>query len=437
MKKKIALLLTLALLLTGCGAQTKNEAKAESPAQPSATTLPGETEATPEPTDQTKPAVPETTAPSEPVEEAPVTPEPETTEPTASEEKEESQAPEAVVEVAPKQEESKPQETKPQETKPQESKPQETKPQQSTPEAKPQQTPSSSVPGRKVSSATCKDTGSDQVWEDPDAGTPDPYEESDPERVEYREYLREKGNEYLYWVQEDCMLMHVGRTYGMPLYTGLELMEGTVWTSSDPTVATVNEYGFVTALKAGDTVISASYEGPWAEGRCLGECEVTVRGETDYTYARLEQRAHEEAKKIADYAMENGTTDLERIGIAASLINIYVAENNGGSRYAIVDGELTTVQVPGYNQPFGTLVTFYSTCAGDTRAMGLVLEYMGFEWYHVNEGQWDHQWCIVYDVDGQTAFADGSCLGIVGYGERKEDQSNWQKYRNGALQPLR
>ena len=84
-----------------------------------------------------------------------------------------------------------------------------------------------------------------------------------------------------------------------------------------------------------------------------------------------------------------------------------------------------TSDVPGYNQPFGTLVTFYSTCAGSTRAMGLVLEYMGFEWYHVNENQWSHQWCVVYDVDGQTAFADGSEYGVAGYGERKEDGSNW------------
>ena len=112
------------------------------------------------------------------------------------------------------------------------------------------------------------------------------------------------------------------------------------------------------------------------------------------------------------------------IAVAALLVNQYVAEG------------VSTSNVPGYNQPFGTLVTFYSSCAGSTRAMGLVLEYMGFQWYHVNENQWDHQWCVVYDVDGQTAFADGSVYGIAGYGQRQPDGSNWMQYRNGALQPF-
>ena len=44
------------------------------------------------------------------------------------------------------------------------------------------------------------------------------------------------------------------------------------------------------------------------------------------------------------------------------------------------------------------------------------LEYMGFEWYQTNENQWDHQWCVVYNVDGQTAFADSSAYGITGSG---------------------
>ena len=170
-------------------------------------------------------------------------------------------------------------------------------------------------------------------------------------------------------------------------------------------------------------------------------CNCTVREveekEFHYTIADLEQMAHQEAKKIAAYATENGTTDLEKIGIAASIINSYIEENHGGSYYGIAGGDLVSIMVPGYNQPFGTLVTFYSTCAGDTRALGLVLEYMGFEWFHEGENQWDHQWCVVYDVDGQTAFADGSYMGVVGYGERTNDVSNWRQYRDGSLQSIR
>ena len=404
MKKTCIIALIACLLLAGCSAKETTEMPQ--------TTAPASVETPQETTAPTREetAPPETTAPA--VEETPEEPAP-------------------AEEATQTQPESMPQKTEPQQTT------QQTKPQQTaTSTATPLQNASS---GRKTSSATRKDTGSDKLWEDPNGGVSgdDYYEEHDPTRAAYLEYLKAEGNGFYYWLQEDAgMRMYLGRTYGMPLYTSYEMMVDSVWESSDPTVATVNEVGFVTPLKAGETVISVSYTDPDTQYVATRTTPVRVEGEPSYTYAYLEQRAHEEAKKIADYAMENGSTDLEKIGIAAALINAYVANGNGGSQYAIVDGELVTVQVPGYNQPFGTLVTFYSTCAGDTRALGLVLEYMGFEWYHAGEDRWDHQWCVVYDVDGQTAFADGSYLGIVGYGERKDDGSNWQKYQNGALTPV-
>ena len=120
----------------------------------------------------------------------------------------------------------------------------------------------------------------------------------------------------------------------------------------------------------------------------------------------------------------NAKTDLERIALAASIVIQYVGEGTYSSN------------VGGYNQPFGTLVTFYSTCAGSTRAMGLVLEYMGFQWYHMGANQYTHQWCVVYDVDGQTAFADGSVLGMAGYGTWQGDGSNWRVFENGQLQQV-
>ena len=55
------------------------------------------------------------------------------------------------------------------------------------------------------------------------------------------------------------------------------------------------------------------------------------------------------------------------------------------------------------------------TCAGTTRALGRVLDYMGYSWQHVNENKWSHQWCIV-TMDGQAGYADGMG-GIAGYGE--------------------
>ena len=68
-----------------------------------------------------------------------------------------------------------------------------------------------------------------------------------------------------------------------------------------------------------------------------------------------------------------------------------------------------------YRSPYGVFVAGVYTCAGTTRALGRVLDYMGYSWQHVNENKWSHQWCIV-TMDGQTGYADGMG-GIAGYGE--------------------
>jgi hypothetical protein len=203
-------------------------------------------------------------------------------------------------------------------------------------------------------------------------------------------------------------------------------------------VAQVNEYGYVVPLNPGVAILSVSYTDPETQETTTRHCEVTVRNEPVYTMAQLEQRAHEEAKKIADCAMhyEGADSDLERIAVAAGLVHQYVKVSGSSSVTKIVDGEIVSYSIPGYNQPFGTLVTFHSSCAGDTRALGLVLEYMGFQWYHTNANQWDHQWCVVYDVDGQTAYADCSAYGIVGYGQRPENPRDGLVFRSGALFPL-
>ena len=308
-----------------------------------------------------------------------------------------------------------------------------------------QQTPATpstpTVPGHPTSLSTSRDTGSDKIWVNPKAtNTKDYYEETDPDRIAYLEYLKQEGMGIYYWLQEDAgMRMYVGRTYGMPLYTSYENMVASTWQSSNPSVATVNHVGFVTPLEVGVTTISVSLVNPENGETIVRTTEVRVEKEPSYTFAELEAMAREEAREIADYVRNEltWTSDLELIAAAAAVINLnYVSKGKGGSYYAIENGELVTAYVPGYNQPFGTLITNYSTCAGDVRALGMVLEYLGFSWYHMNENQWGHQWCVVYDVDGQTAFADGSMYGVAGYGQRQDDQSNWVIYRYGATTPF-
>ncbi|MBQ9136033.1 MAG: SH3 domain-containing protein [Lachnospiraceae bacterium] len=112
------------------------------------------------------------------------------------------------------------------------------------------------------------------------------------------------------------------------------------------------------------------------------------------------------AKQIADSIMSNAayTTDLERVNAAAQTVAAYCGQCTYGSDAA-----------KWYRSPYGVFVGGVYTCAGSTRALGRVLDFMGFNWQHVNENQNAHQWCVLV-MDGQTGFADGMG-GFAGYGE--------------------
>lgn len=76
-----------------------------------------------------------------------------------------------------------------------------------------------------------------------------------------------------------------------------------------------------------------------------------------------------------------------------------------------------TTEGNNYYTAYGVFIIGEYSCAGATRALGMVLECMGYEWEHVNENQWTHQWCKL-EIKGETAWADGQ-MGVIGYGERQ------------------
>ena len=119
-----------------------------------------------------------------------------------------------------------------------------------------------------------------------------------------------------------------------------------------------------------------------------------VRSEQD-------RQAEEIAQQIA--ASIDSGTDLERVSQAAQIVSSYyykgVHKESGDNYY----------------RPYGVFIAGESSCAGCTRVLGLVLEYMGYQWEHVNENQWTHQWCKL-EMDGQIGYADGQ-VGWAGYGE--------------------
>ena len=97
------------------------------------------------------------------------------------------------------------------------------------------------------------------------------------------------------------------------------------------------------------------------------------------------------------------TTDLQKVTAAAQAVKGYCDKAQYGrdtSKY--------------YRSPYGVFMAGVYTCAGSTRALGRILDYMGYSWQHTNENQNRHQWCAL-TMDGQIGFADGMS-GIAGYG---------------------
>ena len=136
-----------------------------------------------------------------------------------------------------------------------------------------------------------------------------------------------------------------------------------------------------------------------------------AKNNTSHSYYKgLTQAQATEADKIARsiaqeiMADKSLNTDLKKVRTATRIVARFCsmcAYGNDKNRY--------------YRTPYGVFVAGVFTCAGATRALGRVLDFMGYDWQHVNENQWAHQWCVL-EMDGEIGFADGQ-VGMAGYGE--------------------
>lgn len=123
---------------------------------------------------------------------------------------------------------------------------------------------------------------------------------------------------------------------------------------------------------------------------------------TGLSSAQKQAQARAVAQQIAAGIGTQGT-DLERVAKAAQAVSAYCNK----ATY--------TTEGSDYSQAYGVFIKGEYSCAGATRALGMVLECMGYKWEHVNPNQWTHQWCKV-TMDGQAGWADGQ-IGMAGYGE--------------------
>jgi hypothetical protein len=118
--------------------------------------------------------------------------------------------------------------------------------------------------------------------------------------------------------------------------------------------------------------------------------------------AQKDAEARVIAQQIAN-SIPTGGTDLARVSAAARIVSSYCAR-----------AEYMTTG-PNYSTPYGVFIAGEYSCAGATRALGMVLSYMGFSWEHVNPNAWTHQW-VRLTMDGQVGYADGQ-VGWAGYGK--------------------
>jgi hypothetical protein len=110
-----------------------------------------------------------------------------------------------------------------------------------------------------------------------------------------------------------------------------------------------------------------------------------------------EAEARAVAQGIADGI--GGGSDLERINAAAYAVSQYTARG------------VYSTSGEDYRTAYGVFIKGEFSCAGATRALGMVLEYMGYtNWTHTNPNQWVHQWCVVHTASGDI-WADASFIG--------------------------
>ncbi len=125
-----------------------------------------------------------------------------------------------------------------------------------------------------------------------------------------------------------------------------------------------------------------------------------------------------------NYRFKNAGQEAECRGIAAGIAQMIASQSNDPweqidilARYmnSTYVASITESTEGNYDNPYGVFVEHVGTCAGVTRATGMVLDALGIRWTHANPNQWTHQWNIV-EIDGEIGYCDSSMYGRSGRG---------------------
>jgi uncharacterized repeat protein (TIGR02543 family) len=126
-----------------------------------------------------------------------------------------------------------------------------------------------------------------------------------------------------------------------------------------------------------------------------------VQGNVTYYAHWKKATANQIATYIAKQAKKEKTA-AKQIQAATDAVTVFVAMNKYKQK-----GKY-------YNKPEGVFVKAISTCAGECRALGLVIEKMGYKWEHINENKQTHQWVVVYTKKNRKGarWADANFIKI-------------------------
>lgn len=99
--------------------------------------------------------------------------------------------------------------------------------------------------------------------------------------------------------------------------------------------------------------------------------------------------------------------DVEKVAYAAGVVNAYCQQGT-----FTTEGKI-------YRTAYGVFIGGQYSSAGATRALGLILDYLGITWVHKNINTWEDQYCQVI-VDGKEGYGDGISA-TAGYGKHPNE----------------
>lgn len=163
------------------------------------------------------------------------------------------------------------------------------------------------------------------------------------------------------------------------------------YTSSDNTIATVDNKGKVTGKKKGTTTMIAEANG------VKTECKITVKEKTLSAKEKRLQEAKVAAKKLAKELNLDSLNEYDRAYKICEYLyfNVDLQNNQSNEAYRKNYG----------NEAYAALILKKAACSGFCKAVTLLCNECGLESKHINANKWTHQWNMV-KVNGKWIVVD-------------------------------